>query len=76
MTDWLTTDAFARLRCVTRRRAQQVLAGWQREREAGKAVPRTQVVGGGRGRPQLHVLAADVAQLYGLGAEDVAQLAA
>ena len=70
--DWLTTDAFARLRAVTRRRAQQVLAAWQREREAGASVPRVQVVGGGRGRPQLHVLAADVAQLYALSLDDLA----
>ena len=69
--DWLTTDAFARLRCVGRRRAQQVLAEWQREREAGKSVPRVQLVTGGRGRPQLHVLVADVAQLYALSPEDL-----
>ena len=74
--DWLTTDAFARLRAVTRRRAQQVLAAWQREREAGASVPRVQLVTGGRGRPALHVFAADVAQLYALDVADVHQLAA
>lgn len=74
--DWLTTDAFARLRCVSRRRAQQVLGAWQRERAAGEAVPRVRTVPGGRGRPALHVLAADVAQLYALSDEDVHQLAA
>lgn len=89
MTLWLTTDAFARLRCVTRRRAQQVLAGWQRDAERLAALdaagvlttqmpppPRTRIVTGGRGRPALHVLAADVAQLYALSDDDVHQLAA
>lgn len=74
--DWLTTDAFARLRCVSRRRAQQVLGAWQREREAGASVPRVRTVPGAPGRPALQVLAADVAVLYGLGEVDVVQLAA
>ena len=71
-TDWLTTDAFARLRCVTRRRAQQVLAAWH----ATDTGPRVRVVAGGRGRPALHVLAADVAQLYALDVGDLPRLAA
>ena len=70
--DWLTTDAFGRLRCVSRRRAQQVLAEWH----ASNTGPRVRVVTGGRGRPRLQVLAADVAALYGLGEVDVMQLAA
>ena len=70
--DWLTTAAFARLRCVTRRRAQQVLNGW-RTSDTG---PRVRVVTGGRGRPSLQVLAEDVAALYALDVADVHQLAA
>ena len=70
--DWLTTDAFARLRCVTRRRAQQVLNGW-RTSDTG---PRVRVVTGGRGRPSLPGLAEDVAALYALDVADVHQLAA
>lgn len=70
--DWLTTDAFARLRCVSRRRAQQVLAAWH----ATDTGPRVRVVTGGRGRPTLHVLAADVAQLYALSIDDLPRLAA
>lgn len=70
--DWLTTAAFARLRCLTRRRAQQVLSAWH----ASNTGPRVRIVAGGRGRPALHVLAADVAQLYALSDDDVHQLAA
>lgn len=69
---WLSTAAFARLRCITRRRAQQVLAGWR----SAPIAPRVRVVAGGRGRPALQVLAADVAALYALDVADVHQLAA
>jgi len=72
VTLWLTTAAFARLRCVTRRRAQQVLSAWH----ASNTGPRVRVVAGGRGRPALHVLAADVAQLYALDPADLPRLAA
>lgn len=69
---WLSTAAFARLRAITRRRAQQVLAGWLR----APLSPRVRVVAGGRGRPALQVLAEDVAALYALDVGDVHQLAA
>lgn len=72
VTTWLTTDAFGRLRCVSRRRAQQVLNGWL----TSNTGPRVRVVTGLRGRPQLQVFAADVAQLYALSDDDVHQLAA
>lgn len=71
-TPWLSTAAFRRLRCVTLRRAQQVLAEW----EATPGSPRVRRVSVGRGRPSLQVLAEDVAALYALDVSDVHQLAA
>ena len=74
-TTWLTTLAFRRLRAITPRRAQQVLAGWE-ARQGADGVPAVRRVQGRRGRPALQVLAADVAALYALDVEDVRLMAA
>ena len=50
-----------------------VLAGWETTTEPAPRVRRVSV---GRGRPSLQVLAEDVAALYGVGVDDVHQLAA
>lgn len=70
---WLSVVAFARLRCLQPRRARMVLAGWETTTEPAPRVRRVSV---GRGRPSLQVLAEDVAALYGVGVDDVHQLAA
>jgi hypothetical protein len=50
-----------------------VLAGWE---AAPDTSPRVRRVAGRRGPPSLQVCAEDVAALYGVGVDDVHQLAA
>jgi hypothetical protein len=51
-----------------------ILAGWFAA--PGEGVPRVQRVPSRRGKPSLCVLAEDVAALYGVGVDDLQQLAA
>jgi len=69
---WLDVAAFARLRCLQKRRARMLLAEW----ESTPLSPRVRRVRVGRGPLSLQVRADDVAQLYALDVADVHQIAA